>query len=162
MFPAGVPGGAGGSVVVAAVDDDDNASEVLGYAAARAREHGVPLRVVHVWGDRPGERMPEADLLLAYLLYDCLPDADASAAEREILHDEPVPALIALSREALLLVVSASSAPVSAGRPLGDTAQGLAGRTACPLAVVASGEQPAAMLAHRAAARRGAGISRNR
>ncbi|WIN00608.1 universal stress protein [Actinoplanes oblitus] len=122
--------------MVAAVDDDDNAAVVLSYAATRAREFGVPLRAVHVWG-RAGERIPDADLLLTCLLYDCLPEAEASAAEREILHDDPVPALAALSREALLLVVSASSAAVTADRPLGDTAHGLAGRTACPLVVVA-------------------------
>ncbi|GIF17223.1 universal stress protein [Actinoplanes teichomyceticus] len=127
-------GGAGGSFVVAAVDADDSAAAVLSYAAARARELGVCLRVAHAWsGD---ERLPEVDLLLSSLLYDCLPAAEAAGAERAILHDDPVAALTAVSRDAALLVVSASSSGASDKRPLGDTARALAGHTACPLAVV--------------------------
>ncbi|MEV4283798.1 universal stress protein [Actinoplanes xinjiangensis] len=141
-FPAMDPRSTRGSVVVAAVDNDGNPATVISYAAACARELGVPLRVAYVWsaGDIPatGTRMPDADLMLAGLLYDCAADGGGNEVERELLHDhDPAAALVALSHnEATLMVVSASSSPRTPDRPLGDTVRALAGRTGCPLLVV--------------------------
>ncbi|GIF45422.1 universal stress protein [Actinoplanes xinjiangensis] len=145
-FPAMDPRSTRGSVVVAAVDNDGNPATVISYAAACARELGVPLRVAYVWsggvesGDIPatGTRMPNADLMLAGLLYDCAADGGGNEVERALLHDhDPAAALVALSHnEATLMVVSASSSPRTPDRPLGDTVRALAGRTGCPLLVV--------------------------
>lgn len=138
-----------GGPVAAAVDDDANADAVVRQARAEARRLGVPLRVVHVWTGSGSsatgarllrhDRMCDADCLLANVLYEALPAAEADIAEREILHDsEPVRALAALSAGLSLVVVAAA---VTGGRVLGSTAAGLAGRTACPLVVVpATGE----------------------
>ena len=137
-----------GGPVAAAVDDDANADAVVKQASAEARRLGVPLRVVHVWTGSGSsatarllrhDRMCDADCLLANVLYEALPAAEADIAEREILHDsEPVRALAALSAGLSLVVVAAA---VTGGRVLGSTAAGLAGRTACPLVVVpATGE----------------------
>ena len=141
-----------GAAVAAAVNDDASAGVVVRYASAEARRLGVPLRVVHVWtgsGTSPTgarlarhDRMCDADCLLATVLYETLPAAEADIAEREILHDpEPVRALTALSAGLSLLVVAAAAA--APGRVLGGTAGGLAGRTACPLVVVPATEEPA-------------------
>lgn len=133
------------TVVAAAVDDDGNPERILTFAAAKARELGVPLRVVHVWtGDgSPGgvrmcrhDRISDADRLLTTILYDHLPPEEAAEAEREIVHDaDPVHALAQVSAQAALLVVAARSDPAGGG-PLGDTVRELVGRTACPLAVL--------------------------
>ncbi|MFI7601927.1 universal stress protein [Actinoplanes sp. NPDC049681] len=126
------------AAVVAAVDDDGNPGPVVRYAAAEARRRSVPLRVVHVWGERGTARdahdaMCDADRLLSAVLYDHLGDSDAAAAEREILHDDdPARALCALSADASLLVVAAGHGAA----PLGHTARALIGVTRCPLAVL--------------------------
>jgi universal stress protein family protein len=136
------------AVVAAAVDDDASPGRVVRCAAEQARRAGTPLRVVHVWTGRPrpgpcphirrGDDFSDADRLLSAVLYDNLPQDQAGRAEREILHDpEAVPALIALSTHAALIVVAAASWPSGAGGPLGETVRALAGRTACPLAVLA-------------------------
>jgi nucleotide-binding universal stress UspA family protein len=135
--------------VAAAVDDDASADAVVRHARAEARRLGVPLRVVHVWTSSGSsatgarllrhDRMSDADCLLANVLYEALPAAEADIAEREILHDsEPVRALAALSAGLSLVVVAAAA---TGDRILGSTAGGLAGRTVCPLVVVpATGE----------------------
>jgi hypothetical protein len=141
------------SVVAAAVDDDASPGRIVRCAAAQARRAGVPLRVVHVWTGRPrpgpcphirhGDDVSDADRLLSAVLYDNLSEEEAGRAEREILHDpEAVPALVALSNHAALIVVAAASWP--AGDPLGETVRVLAGRTACPLAVLAPAPPEAA------------------
>jgi nucleotide-binding universal stress UspA family protein len=85
--------------------------------------------------------MCDADCLLASVLYEALPAADADVAEREILHDsDPVRALAALSAGLSLMVVAAAA---TGGGTLGSTAAGLAGRTACPLVVVPATEESA-------------------
>ncbi|BCJ39460.1 hypothetical protein GCM10010168_62920 [Actinoplanes ianthinogenes] len=122
----------GGHVVAAAIADDDARHTVLEYAAERASELGLPLRVVHVWDGH--RRYP--DLLLDAALYDDLDAATAADAEREICHDRhPAHALSAVSRDAALLVVAATGKP-AASHPLGATAAGLIGHTACPLTIV--------------------------
>lgn len=132
----------GRGVVAAAVEDDNCRHRVVRYAA-QATRLGVPLRVVHVWGEHGSpctvrhHQMAEADLLLSEVL------GEDGAAEREILHDrDAARALTALSREVALIVVAARSRPAGAGEPLGDTVRGLAGHTFCPLAVLSSGGPP--------------------
>lgn len=142
-----------GLMVAAAVDDDHNPGPVLRYASAQAARLGVPLRAVHVWTEEftpvaPGlrlrrhDRMCDADQLLMDVLYECLPAPDADAAERQILHDpDPVRALVALSQDAALLVVGVRGEATREG--VGDTVRRLAGRTACPLAVLPEPEDAA-------------------
>lgn len=152
--PVVVPGtgqAPAGGAVAAAVNDDASADMVVKYASAEARRLGVPLRVVHVWtsGETSAtgarllrhDRMCDADCLLATILYEALPAAEADVAEREILHDpEPVHALTALSASLSLLVVAAAAAR---GRALGGTTGGLLGHTTCPLVVVPAAEESA-------------------
>jgi nucleotide-binding universal stress UspA family protein len=146
----GSSGARGDAVVAAAVEDDGNPGRVLRYAAARAVQLSIPLRVVHVWtgGTDAGARrcrpdgISDADRLLSAVLYDHLPPEAADAAEREILHyDDPVNALLALSGDASLLVVGARSGPPTPTELLGDTARALVGRTTCPLAVLPAVEE---------------------
>ncbi|MFI5494143.1 universal stress protein [Actinoplanes sp. NPDC051859] len=130
-----------GSAVVAAVDDDGRCGQILRCAAAEAHRRSLPLRVVHVWGARPGARggarMADADRLLTCSLYDHLPADVAAEAERAILHDDdPVRALTALSAGAALLVVAARSRAGETAEPVGRTARGLLLAAVCPLAVV--------------------------
>jgi hypothetical protein len=120
-----------GVVVLAAIDDDTGAAPVLAYAHEQAARLGVPLRVVHVWSDGRRE-MAAADHLTSGCIADLLPAGEAGFVERQIVHDDdPARALIALSREAAVLVVAAKP-----DGSLGSTARRLGGRTRCPLAVV--------------------------
>ncbi|MEV4703017.1 universal stress protein [Actinoplanes sp. NPDC049316] len=134
------------TAVVAALDDDANPRRILPFSAIEAVRRGVPLRAVHVWTrhGRPPEgvrrcrhdRMTDADLLLSQVLYDYLPVDEADAAEREILYDdEPVRALVELSRTSALLVLAARGLG-GAGQAVGSTVRGLVGRTHCPLIVL--------------------------
>ena len=133
-------------VVAAAVDDDGNAGALVRYAAAAAHRADVSMRAVHVWtGSRTledartcwHERISDADRLLTAVLYDNLATEEADATERQILHDQdPVSALIALSTDVSLLVVAARCGSTASDRVLGGTVRALAGRTACPLAVL--------------------------
>jgi len=135
----GTAPGRAGAVVAAAVADDTARHDVVRYAAALARRRGVPLRVVHVWAGAGAahERMAAADLLLSEVLYEQLGTPEADAAEREILHDrDAAGALAALSVEFALLVAAARGPAATTGEPLGGTVRELAGRTACPLAVL--------------------------
>jgi K+-sensing histidine kinase KdpD len=118
-----------GTVVLAAIDDDGKGAAILAYARRRACRLRTPLRVVHVWTGRWYDQVSDSDRLLSDLLQD-LPPGETAAVERQILHDDdPARALIELSREAALLVMSG-------GSTRGRTVRRLAGRTWCPLAVV--------------------------
>ena len=144
---AGFAAAVRGVMVAAAIDDDHHPGPVLRYAAAQARRLGVPMRAVHVWTEtlspaapclrlRRHDRMSDADQLLADVLYESLPQPEADAAERQILHDpDPVRALAALSADAALLVVGVRGEGTREGL-LGGTVRRLVGRTACPLAVL--------------------------
>ncbi|GAB1691665.1 universal stress protein [Krasilnikovia sp. M28-CT-15] len=142
-----------GRAVVAAVDDDSCPGCVIAYADAEARRLGVPLRAVYAWTEAGSavtggyrlsrhDRMSDADRLLTSILYDHLPADAADAVERQILHDtDPAHALVSLSQEASLLVVAAGSH--HAGEVLGHIPRALLGRTACPLAVLPTGNPQA-------------------
>ena len=120
-----------GKVVLAAIDDDTGPRPVLAYAREQAARQGVPVRVVHVWSRRR-LTMAEADHLTSGYVANCLPPHDAGTVERQVVHDaDPARALIALSREAVLLVVAAKP-----DGSVGSTVGRLSGRTCCPLAVV--------------------------
>lgn len=117
--------------MLAAIDDDTGAGAVLTHARAEAAGRGVPLRVVHVWARRR-EEMTAADRMMSGRVAEHLPAAEVPLVERQILHDaDPVRALVAVSREAVLLVVAAKP-----DGSLGRTAGRLAGRTSCPLMIV--------------------------
>ena len=135
------------SVVVAAIDDDGNADEIIAYARTRSARLWVPLRVVHVWTERgigPAglrvlcrDRVDYADRLLSAVLHDHGPAAESTAVERQILHDDdPAHALVALSREAALLVVALNSDPTASDALPGNTTRRLIGHTGCPLAIL--------------------------
>jgi nucleotide-binding universal stress UspA family protein len=143
----GAASGRAGTCVLAAIDDDGNPATILRYARAQASRLGVPLRVVHVWTGREDlavgcglprrDRPVDADRLLSTVLYHHLPADEAQTAERQIVHDrEPARALRALSGDAALIVMAATSNPAAGGGVLGDTARQLAGHTGCPLAIL--------------------------
>jgi universal stress protein family protein len=129
--------------VLAAIDDDNGAGPVLAYALGRAAALGAPLRLVHVCtghpkcGGRDHAEMSDADHLMSGCLAQCVPPDEAVPVERQILHDaDPVRALIALSRQARLLVVASASDPHAPDGQLGSTALRLAGHAHCPVAIV--------------------------
>jgi nucleotide-binding universal stress UspA family protein len=114
-------------IVLAALDNDAYCARVLAFARDQARQHGLPLRVVHVWTGR--EAMTDSDRLLTAALYDNLPPDEAASADRQILHDDdPARALAALSRDAALVVAAAGG--------LGETVKRLAELADCPVAIV--------------------------
>ncbi len=131
-------------VVAAAVTDDGHGTEVLAHAWREACRAGAMLRVVHVWTGQGPTEFGIIDLLLSQALYNTLEPEAADTAEREVLHDDdPVRALLALSKEVDLLVVAAAGKRIAPHRPLGGIVGALVGQTACPLTIVLPSAAPA-------------------
>ncbi|MEU8972031.1 universal stress protein [Streptomyces monashensis] len=110
------------------------------FAAEEAQLRGVPLRVVRAWR-RPvhttGEPADVHEQQAAELLEEVLRSAPAGVdVDRRTVEGYARDALIAVSREADLLVVGARRRPGHHGLQLGRVAHGVLHHAACPVAVV--------------------------
>nr|WP_240940156.1 universal stress protein [Planosporangium flavigriseum] len=139
-----------GPVLLGAEDEADGPA-VIEYAFAEALVRGVMLRVVHVWAEPPDGALSTVDPF-AYDVEAAAEDADRLMAEwlagwdssypdvvvsREAMHHPNVAqALLGLSADAALIVVSARSHPDLSGMLLGPVTGALLGRTHCPLAIM--------------------------
>lgn len=134
--------------LVAAVDDSAPAREALRFARRLATGLGQPLTVVSVWnfvtGHRPAgaadtppveaEWQAEAERRLAVLLAEEL--TDGAEVRPVVLHGNPVPVLLAVSRVAEHLVVGSRGRGGFAGLLLGSTSDQLVRHAHCPVTVV--------------------------
>lgn len=140
--------------LVAAVDDSASAREALRFARRLAAGLGQPLTVVSVWnfviGHRPAgapegipveaEWQAEAERRLPQLLADEL--TDEVEVRPVVLHGNPVPVLLAVSRVADHLVIGSRGRGGFAGLLLGSTSDQLVRHACCPVTVVRPGTTP--------------------
>jgi nucleotide-binding universal stress UspA family protein len=144
--------GLAGPVLLGA-DDEAEGHAVIEYAYAEAWVRNAALRVVHVWAELPGAALStvnpfaydasaaaeDADRLMAEALAGWAWDYPDVVVRRQPVHDPNVAdALLGLSAEAALMVVSARHHAGFSGLALGSVTGALIGRTHCPLAIVPS------------------------
>jgi nucleotide-binding universal stress UspA family protein len=152
MTPPALPEELTGALVVA-VDDSAPAREALRYAASMAADAAAPLHVVTVWnfviGTAPDKHpdgppteqawQQEAERRLTALLGEELGDRTDVQVRTIALHGNPVPTLLAVSRQARHLVVGSRGRGGFAGLLLGSTSEQLVHHACCPITVVRQG-----------------------
>lgn len=133
--------------VVVGVDGSPPGEAALAFAFEAAAARGVPLVAVHAWSDSV------ADVSVAALIDWTLVEAEERqvlagrlagwtekhpdvVVQRAVVRSHPVPALVARSRGAQLLVVGSRGRGGLAGLLLGSVSQGVLHRAHCPVAVV--------------------------
>ena len=139
--------------VVVGVDGSDSALRAVGWAAAYAAQHGLPLRLVHVY-------LAPVSLPVGTFDQGVVRKAMRAQGRRWLRHAreaamavakvrietvlQPAPVVPGLAYEAAaaqLLVVGTRGLGGFTGLLLGSTTAALAGRVACPLVVVRGGER---------------------
>jgi nucleotide-binding universal stress UspA family protein len=136
--------GPAGRDIVVGVDGTSTALRAVQWAAAEARLRGTPLRILHAapytTGPAPdlGRQRAEQILARAYTVaHRAEPDVPAST---RVSAAQPVPALLAASARAGLLVVGMGGADRSADLVIGSTALTVSGKAGCPV-IVARGRR---------------------
>ncbi|MCC5477815.1 universal stress protein [Streptomyces barringtoniae] len=119
------------------VGEKPTGSAALRFAVEEASLRGVPLEVVRAWR-RPAHAAPHSQRQQAVeLLEEALRDVPAELnADRRTVEGHARDALIAVSREADLLVVGARRRHGPVGLQLSRVAHGVLHHAACPVAVV--------------------------
>ncbi|MGW0218199.1 universal stress protein [Micromonospora chokoriensis] len=133
----GTAGGPVGPVAVG-VDGSDPSLVALGFAAERAAQRQVPLRVLHAWTPGPGGAAGVPDERAS--VEAALEPWRRTFAELDITVDlvagSPATMLIEASRDARLVVVGSRGRGGLAGMLLGSVSQQLIQHSHCPVAVV--------------------------
>ncbi|MFD8388717.1 universal stress protein [Streptomyces sp. NPDC059680] len=119
------------------VGEKPTGSAALRFAVEEASLRGVPLEAVRAWR-RPAHAAPHSQRQQAVeLLEEALRDVPAELnADRRTVEGHARDALIAVSREADLLVVGARRRHGPVGLQLSRVAHGVLHHAACPVAVV--------------------------
>ncbi|MGZ4592271.1 MAG: universal stress protein [Actinomycetes bacterium] len=140
-----------GRGVVVGTDGSPVAEAAVGFAFQQAAELAAPLTVVHAWTEPvtmsglggaipllhdPEGYASEQQALLAESLAGWADKFPSVAVQARVVRGHPVPALVAASAEAELLVVGCHGGSVIRGMVLGSVSQGLLHRVHLPLAVV--------------------------
>lgn len=142
--PAGDP--AEGSAVIVGVDGTEGSEAVLAFAFDHASRHQLPLRAVLCWKDHitfgPWEHTRRSFEHTEAWLSEAMagwrekyPDVEVHSG---VVHDAPVPGLVAASVGQSLLVVGTRGRHALAGILLGSVSQGVLHHAVCPVAVVPS------------------------
>jgi nucleotide-binding universal stress UspA family protein len=142
--PAGDPTEA--SVVVVGVDGTQDSETVLAFGFDYASRHRVPLKAVLCWKDHitfgpwvhARRSFEHAEPWLSQALagwQEKYPDVEVHSG---VIHDDPVPGLVAGSVGQRLLVVGTRGRHALAGTLLGSVSQGVLHHALCPVAVVPS------------------------
>ncbi|MET8117880.1 universal stress protein [Micromonospora sp. NPDC005291] len=124
--------------VAVGVDGSEQSLVALGFAAERAAQRQVPLRVLHAWTPGPGGAAGVPDERAA--VEQALEPWRRTFAELTISVDlvpgSPAAMLIEASRDARLVVVGSRGRGGLAGMLLGSVSQQLIQHADCPVAVV--------------------------
>ncbi|MEU8215027.1 universal stress protein [Micromonospora taraxaci] len=133
----GTAGGPVGPVAVG-VDGSDASLVALGFAAERAAQRQVPLRVLHAWTPGPGGAagVPDERASVEAALEPwrrTFPELDITV---DLVGGSPASMLIEASRDARLVVVGSRGRGGLAGMLLGSVSQQLIQHSHCPVAVV--------------------------
>lgn len=132
--------------VVVGVDGSETSLRALGFAAERAAQRDVPLRVLRIW-EPPGERWvpPGFDPEEATATERAAAEADLAQwretfpevpVELRVTPGNPAALLVEASREAQLVVVGTRGRGGLRGMLLGSVSQQLIHHAHCPVAVV--------------------------
>ncbi|NJC85949.1 universal stress protein [Planosporangium mesophilum] len=137
--------------VLLGIDEEAEEPTVVEYAFAEALVRGVPLCGVHIWAGLPGEALStldpfaydaraaddDVDRLLAEALAGWASRYPDVPVQRRAVHNpNTAHAMIELSTDAALMVVSARRHAGLSGMLLGSVTGALIGRARCPLAIV--------------------------
>jgi nucleotide-binding universal stress UspA family protein len=149
--------------VVVGVDGSAPARKAVRWATREAVMRSVPLTLVHALSATavssagsgrgaipiPAQLWPrqedEACKIIAdaaKVVEDTADDGAAVRLESELLYASPVPALVDLSKEALLMVVGCRGQSAFRRTLLGSVSTGLVQHAHCPVAVIHDGVQP--------------------
>ncbi|MFJ6167985.1 universal stress protein [Micromonospora orduensis] len=133
-----VPSGASAGPVAVGVDGSEPSQVALGFAAERAAQRQVPLRVLHAWTPGPGGAAGVPDERAA--IEETVEPWRRTFAELDVTIDlvpgSPAAMLIEASRDARLVVVGTRGRGGLAGMLLGSVSQQLIQHAHCPVAVV--------------------------
>ncbi|MGI5522559.1 universal stress protein [Micromonospora sp. CA-259024] len=124
--------------VVVGVDGSEPSLVALGFAAERAAQRQVPLRVLHAWTPGPGGAagLPDERAAVEQALEPwrrTFPELDVTV---DLAPTSPAAILIEASRDARLVVVGSRGRGGLAGMLLGSVSQQLIQHAHCPVAVV--------------------------
>ncbi|MFY1620234.1 universal stress protein [Micromonospora sp. WMMD736] len=124
--------------VTVGVDTSEPSLVALGFAAERAAQRRVPLRVLHAWTPGPGGAAGTPDERAA--VEEAVEPWRRTFPELELTVDlvagSPAATLIEASRSAQLVVVGSRGRGGLAGMLLGSVSQQLIQHAGCPVAVV--------------------------
>lgn len=129
---------ASGGPVAVGVDGSEPSLVALGFAAERAAQAQVPLRVLHAWTPGPGGAagVPDERAAVEQSLEPGRRTFPELAASVDLVSGSPAAMLIEASRDAQLVVAGSRGRGGLAGMLLGSVSQQLIQHTHCPVAVV--------------------------
>lgn len=122
--------------VVVGVDGSACSAAALKFALGHARLHRLPVHVVHARKDTSPQPGWEVERWLAETVASLAGDHFGMAVTAGTVSQLPLPALLARSRQARLLVVGSRGLGCVRARVLGSVSQELLHRASCPVAVV--------------------------
>ncbi len=136
--------------IVVGIDGSDAAINAAKWAVAEAVSRNVPLRLIHAVPEWHGDTAPDESLEVEYA-QTSLRAADAAIQkmgepvklECDIAHGSPESALIDQSRHAAMVCVGSVGIGWVARKVLGSTADAVARKAHCPVAIIRSDRQGA-------------------
>ncbi|WP_435817503.1 universal stress protein [Micromonospora arida] len=132
------PADASAGPVAVGVDGSEPSLVALGFAAERAAQRQVPLRVLHAWTPGPGGAagVPDERAAVEQALEPWRRTFAQLAITVDLVPTSPAAMLIEASRDARLVVVGSRGRGGLAGMLLGSVSQQLIQHAHCPVAVV--------------------------
>lgn len=132
------PTDASAGPVAVGVDGSEPSLVALGFAAERAAQRQVPLRVLHAWTPGPGGAagVPDERAAVEQALEPWRRTFADLAITVDLVPTSPAAMLIEASRDARLVVVGSRGRGGLAGMLLGSVSQQLIQHANCPVAVV--------------------------
>ncbi|WP_433317273.1 universal stress protein [Micromonospora sp. CA-269861] len=126
------------SPVVVGVDGSGPSLVALGFAAERAAQRQMPLRVLHAWTQGPGGAagVPDERAAVEQALEPWRRTFPELAVTVDLVSTSPAAMLIEASRDARLVVAGSRGRGGLAGMLLGSVSQQLIQHANCPVAVV--------------------------
>ncbi|SFJ88810.1 Nucleotide-binding universal stress protein, UspA family [Streptosporangium canum] len=122
--------------IVVGVDGSACSAAALRFALGHARLHRLPVHVIHARKDTWPQPGWEVERWLAEAVASLSGDHSGVAVTAGAVSQLPLPALLARSRQARLLVVGSRGLGRVRARVLGSVSQELLHRASCPVAVV--------------------------
>jgi nucleotide-binding universal stress UspA family protein len=137
--------------IVVGIDGSDAAINAAKWAVTEAASRNIPLRLIYAVPEREGDAGVGDDSLDIEYGQTSLRAADAALqgmgepvkVECDIVHGSPESALIDESRRAAMMCVGSAGIGRIASKVLGSTADALARKAHCPVAIIRTGREDA-------------------